>query len=624
MSIELIEQSPSAPIADSWAKLVATDKFYNLGVSNPVDYDFSADTIKQGTLINIGGSNYQATSVTAITGTPSDFVKITHSGATATSSYVSSLSGVTWSSVYNFYQDGSGYAYLFNEAKQVSLGSISSPKTIIGKYSEEAYAKQMTVGSTSVHPYPTLGVESGKFHILNSNNYGLLMGSDSSGNGWIQAQRVGTTATAYDIVLNPSGGDVELAQKTTVFSDSGFNYIANINQATPANAFAKQSDTGNSYSNAKTGKSYYIINNDTMVLAEFSEIAITFEKPVIIEGTSGELLSVGEDFNIVANIGKGTLHSSGDLAHFSHRLMATTSNFGFRCDPDGDTIANSKTGQSFFVTSNGATVIAEFADDSVVLNQNLIFGPGSFGVGTNLARAYTTTAAGLVIVGELGTNSDILIADRLGGVAIEIDPSFVTFGKQVVIEGTSGELLSVGEAADTQANIGWASIYSIGGLAHFSHRLMATADNFGFRQNDDGNSISNAPTGKSFFITNNRTTLLAEFSATEFILDTHLRPMTSPTETVVGVLSVSGTVLQIPRSQCYVLASIDATSGNITAYLEEFINSSWYTVDFLNATGAVATEILGRSSQISDGDDLRVRILINSGSGSITVRVKEY
>jgi hypothetical protein len=71
---------------------------------------------------------------------------------------------------------------------------------------------RLTVGTASASSSaPTLGTASGA--ALFSNNagtseYGLMMGSASTGQGWIQQQRVDGTATAYDLWLQPSGGNV--------------------------------------------------------------------------------------------------------------------------------------------------------------------------------------------------------------------------------------------------------------------------------------------------------------------------------------------------------------------------------------------------------------------------------
>ena len=61
--------------------------------------------------------------------------------------------------------------------------------------------------------YPTLGVASGLLGLSNVNNaHGLLAGvRQDTGNSWMQAQRTDGTATAYDLVLQPSGGAVTIS-----------------------------------------------------------------------------------------------------------------------------------------------------------------------------------------------------------------------------------------------------------------------------------------------------------------------------------------------------------------------------------------------------------------------------
>jgi hypothetical protein len=86
--------------------------------------DYTNSEVKQGSIINLGGTILKAVAAESITGTASDFVKIDHSAYTA--SYVSDLTGVSWNSTYNGYYDGSGDLYLFDEFKAYfSTGEIS-------------------------------------------------------------------------------------------------------------------------------------------------------------------------------------------------------------------------------------------------------------------------------------------------------------------------------------------------------------------------------------------------------------------------------------------------------------------------------------------------------------------
>jgi hypothetical protein len=80
---------------------------------------------------------------------------------------------------------------------------------------------RLTVGTASASSSaPTLGTASGA--ALFSNNaatteYGLMMGSASTGQGWIQQQRVDGTATAYDLWLQPSGGNVGIGTSSPAY-----------------------------------------------------------------------------------------------------------------------------------------------------------------------------------------------------------------------------------------------------------------------------------------------------------------------------------------------------------------------------------------------------------------------
>lgn len=56
---------------------------------------------------------------------------------------------------------------------------------------------------------PSAGAHNNAFQLSNTDvNYGLLLGSLSSGTGFIQAQRVDATATTYNLSLQPNGGTV--------------------------------------------------------------------------------------------------------------------------------------------------------------------------------------------------------------------------------------------------------------------------------------------------------------------------------------------------------------------------------------------------------------------------------
>tara|TARA_B100000767_G_scaffold23670_1_gene20957 strand:- start:1083 stop:2210 length:1128 start_codon:yes stop_codon:yes gene_type:complete len=97
---------------------------------------------------------------------------------------------------------------------------------------------------------PTLGTASGVLSISNlANQYGLLGGVlQSSGDSWLQAQRTDGPATAYNILLNPVGGNVGIgtsnpANKLVVAEATGQNGI----EIAPGNvSFIQAYDRGTS------------------------------------------------------------------------------------------------------------------------------------------------------------------------------------------------------------------------------------------------------------------------------------------------------------------------------------------------------------------------------------------
>jgi hypothetical protein len=90
-------------------------------------FPWSGTSMVIGAVFAVGGTVYRVDTATSISGTASNYVKITPAGATASASFVASLTGVSWSTTYNGYYDGSGNLYLFDEALAVVNGAITTP-----------------------------------------------------------------------------------------------------------------------------------------------------------------------------------------------------------------------------------------------------------------------------------------------------------------------------------------------------------------------------------------------------------------------------------------------------------------------------------------------------------------
>lgn len=97
--------------------------------------DLASNKVVKGAMFNLGGVLYHASADEAVTGTPSEYVKLTPiaAGAECSAEYVSTLTGVSWNDNYNGYTDGPGNLYLFDEAKAFANGVVATPKTLFGK-----------------------------------------------------------------------------------------------------------------------------------------------------------------------------------------------------------------------------------------------------------------------------------------------------------------------------------------------------------------------------------------------------------------------------------------------------------------------------------------------------------
>lgn len=131
MSIDKITDPASTPaaVADYQAQNTHLDRLLGNAVPPfPVD----GSNIKKGSLFNIGGDMFYTSSDTAITGTPSDYVKLTPGASVAVPTYAVNLLGVTWNDAYNGYFDGSGNLYVFDTAKAIYDAAIAAVKDVLG------------------------------------------------------------------------------------------------------------------------------------------------------------------------------------------------------------------------------------------------------------------------------------------------------------------------------------------------------------------------------------------------------------------------------------------------------------------------------------------------------------
>jgi hypothetical protein len=129
MALVLIPGPDNAPSASNdWDKINNVLQTIGLDTSSPLR--ISGSNILRGSVIFFAGAWYVADADTAITGSTTNYVRLTNSAGTVTAAFVSSFSGVTFNRTWNGWYDSSLRLYLFDEIKAYAAGAVTSPVTI--------------------------------------------------------------------------------------------------------------------------------------------------------------------------------------------------------------------------------------------------------------------------------------------------------------------------------------------------------------------------------------------------------------------------------------------------------------------------------------------------------------
>ena len=92
----------------------------------------NGSTIMKGSAVNIGGAWFVAGADTAITGSASEYVKLTVSGSSVAAAFVADLTGVNWNKTWNGWYNASGEYYIFDEVKAFGAGLIPTMHSMAG------------------------------------------------------------------------------------------------------------------------------------------------------------------------------------------------------------------------------------------------------------------------------------------------------------------------------------------------------------------------------------------------------------------------------------------------------------------------------------------------------------
>jgi hypothetical protein len=184
-------------------------------------FGWTGTTIMSGRVFLIGGVLYKSTSDTAITGTASNYVKVTPSGATASAAFAASLSGVAWNHEYGGYYDGGGALVIFDEARALYDGAIAQAYTVPGMAAyfktingnspaDICHGSKRFVGAITYNWRCPIGITEVFLSAVANGGNGaagtLARGGGGGGSGaWFNGSISVTPGTTYPIILSTTG-----------------------------------------------------------------------------------------------------------------------------------------------------------------------------------------------------------------------------------------------------------------------------------------------------------------------------------------------------------------------------------------------------------------------------------
>jgi len=395
-----------------------------LGANNSISHLFisASGNVGIGTTdptdkLYVSGSVYVKDGIIRIEKTASDTVQL------GPSLYLIGGSGASYSQL----QQGVGRFTIwgFNGSLWNETLTINNSTGNVGIGTTSPSTRLHTAGSTqstAAAGVARLGFADSSSVALFSNgdvNYGTLFGTLSSGKGWIQQQRVDGTATAYDLILQPNGGNVGIGTTSpssllTVagnISSSAAVYFKGITSATQTNIVGIDTTTGQLYYQTTSS-----LNVSSASYAATASNVLGGTTNYLARWTSATTLGIGVAYDNGTNVGIGTT-SPEALLHINKSTAAGEGGYLYLDNPATSTLGN-KSGIKFG-TSNGAS----FASVPTGEITNIVTSAGSgasaltFGTfdGSSSGERLRITSGGQLLV---GSTSSIFSATGRGVVEI--------------------------------------------------------------------------------------------------------------------------------------------------------------------------------------------------------------
>jgi len=202
-AVQTVSIYAAAGTTTTTGSLVANFTSTGLAVTGSFSVTAPSNSAAYGSLIGLGGGSFPtlASAQGTAYGNPTLGLVLAGNGSSNSTTITTSA--------------GASIA-AFNSTGLAVTGQVTTTGNVGVARASNIYAR-LIAENTSGTAVPTLGTGSGHFAVSNG-SYGVLHGVTNGGLGWIQAQRTDGTGTAYNLQLNPAGGDVVLRTNVTASS----------------------------------------------------------------------------------------------------------------------------------------------------------------------------------------------------------------------------------------------------------------------------------------------------------------------------------------------------------------------------------------------------------------------
>ncbi len=308
--------------------------------------------------------------------------------------------------------------YLFHDGTNFTLSNINNADLIFGANNTEKMrilangnvgigltnpGSRLSIYLPSLGSIPALGVNGGQLSVLGDGGaYGLIEGVLTNGNVYQQVQRVDAGATAYNLLFQPSGGNVGIgilspAYSLDVTGTGQFSQPVIVGTPTAASHATTKSYVDSMF----TGSGQWTTNGGLVYLTSTTQsvgIGTTdaSRAKLVVSGYVGNTTAIfGQQTTGIALIANSP--EIGFNAYYNAGYKSIAAGYSSMIDGSGD--------MNFYTGSN-----ATAADQAVTMTSRMTIqnSTGNVGIGT------ATPGTKLDVVGT-GRFSDVLYANREGG-----------------------------------------------------------------------------------------------------------------------------------------------------------------------------------------------------------------